>query len=271
MKTMFEKSQKLGVMIVGLGGAVATTAVAGIELLKLDAIGTEGLPMSQVSQELIGELPDYESLIFGGWDLSADDLSKAAATHNVLTLQQFQAVTQILSQIKPLPAVGNREFCANISCDHCTVAENHREAIEILRQNMRDFQTENQTDALVLINLASTERFVDQTSAVYSSLKYFEQALDSNAPEVSPAMIYAYAAIAEGVPYGNFTPSVAADIPALVEFAKKMQVPIAGKDGKTGQTMMKTVVAPAFKTRALKVDGWYSTNILGQSRRFGFK
>lgn len=260
---MIEKPSKLGLMIVGLGGAVATTAVAGIELLKLGVIGTEGLPMSQVPEDLTRGLADYESIVFGGWDLSPDDLSQAAATHNVLTLQQFQAAAPVLSQIKPLPAVGNSKFCANIACEHCALAETHREAIELLRKNMRDFQTENQTDALVLINLASTESFIDQSASVFASLKYFEQALDANAPEISPAMIYAYAAIAEGVPYANFTPSLAADVPALVEFARQMQVPIAGKDGKTGQTMIKTAIAPAFKTRALKVEGWYSTNILG--------
>jgi myo-inositol-1-phosphate synthase len=114
-----------------------------------------------------------------------------------------------------------------------------------------------------MINLASTEKFVDKSSSVFASLKGFEQALDSDAPEIAPAMLYAYAAIDEGVGYANFTPSVAGDIPALVEFAKQNGVPLAGKDGKTGQTMIKTVLAPAFKTRALKVEGWYSTNILG--------
>jgi myo-inositol-1-phosphate synthase len=114
-----------------------------------------------------------------------------------------------------------------------------------------------------MINLASTEKAVDRDSEMFASLESFEQALDTNAPEISPAMFYAYAAIAEGVPFANFTPSVAADVPALVEFARQQNVPIAGKDGKTGQTMMKTVIAPGLRARALKVEGWYSTNILG--------
>ncbi len=258
-----EKSTKLGILIIGLGGAVATTAVAGIELLKSKTIGTEGLPLAGLSEELIGELAAYESVAFGGWDLADDDLSMAAATHNVLTLQQFQAVAPVLQNIKPFPAVGNIEFCRNVTGQNCVASESHREAVEIIRQNIRDFGVEHKTNRIIVINLASTEKFVDKSSSAFASLKNFEQALDSNAPEIAPAMLYAYAAIAERIPYGNFTPSVAADIPALVEFAEKNGVPLAGKDGKTGQTMMKTALAPALKTRALKVVGWYSTNILG--------
>lgn len=263
MNDLFNKPQKLGVMIVGFGGAVATTAVAGVELLKQNAIGTEGLPLSQIPSQLRGGLAAYSDLVFGGWDLSGDDLATAAATHNVLTLQQFQASASTLQKLKPLPAVGNPDFCAKIEGDNYSPAETHRQAVEVLRQNIRAFKEENNLDSLVVINLASTEKYIDKNLDIFSSLKNFEQALDANSPEIAPAMLYAYAAIAESVPYGNFAPSVAADIPALVEFAKRQGVPIAGKDGKTGQTMIKTAIAPAFKTRALKVEGWYSTNILG--------
>ena len=163
-----------------------------------------------------------------------------------------------------MPAIKNLEFCANIEGENSLAVVNYRAASAIIRQNIRDFRTAQECDAVVLINLASTEKFIDKSATpAFDSLQNFEKALDMNAPEIAPAMIYAYAAIAEGVGYGNFTPSVAADIPALVEFAEKQGVPITGKDGKTGQTMIKTALAPAFKTRALKVDGWYSTNILG--------
>ena len=263
MNKAFDRNQKLGVMIVGLGGAVATTAVAGTELLKIGAIGREGLPLAEAPQNLVGELANYEQIVFGGWDLSGDDLAQAAATHNVLTLQQFQSVSQVLSQIKPLPAVGSVDFCANIACDHVTIAENHREAIEILRENIRDFKIANECDTVVIINLASTEKYFDKSAATFATLKYLEQALDANARDIPPALLYAYAAIAEAAPYGNFTPSTAADVPAMVEFAKQKGVPVAGKDGKTGQTMMKTVIAPGLKSRALKIEGWFSTNILG--------
>lgn len=263
MKEIITKPNKLGVMIVGLGGAVATTAVAGIELLKQGAIGFEGLPLAELPENFIKDLTNYEDLAFGGWDLSGENLAAAAAAHNVLTLKQFQAVSSELEKIRPLPAVFNREFCANIAGENCLSAENHRAAIRILRKNIKDFRAENDCDSLVVINLASTEKFFETDSPVFASLSSYENALDANSPEISPAMLYAYAAIAEGVPYGNFTPSVAAEIPALTEFAKKSQTPIAGKDGKTGQTMMKTVIAPALKSRALRVEGWFSTNILG--------
>jgi myo-inositol-1-phosphate synthase len=263
MNESFTAPERLGVMIVGLGGAVATTAVAGIELLKQGKIGTEGLTLAQAPENLTQHLVRYENLVFGGWDLSGEDLASAAATHDVLTLQQFQAARTALEQIKPLPAVGNLDYCANVTGKNCVPAVSHREAIAILRGHIRDFKKVNQCDSVVMINLASTEKFVDKSSSVFASLKGFEQALDSDAPEIAPAMLYAYAAIDEGVGYANFTPSVAGDIPALVEFAKQNGVPLAGKDGKTGQTMIKTVLAPAFKTRALKVEGWYSTNILG--------
>ena len=263
MTQIFDKPQKLGILIVGLGGAVATTAVAGIELLKKGAIGTEGLPLADIAPELIERAARYEDIVFGGWDLSKDDLAIAAATHNVLTVQQYQQISDVLSQIKPLPAVGSVEFCRNIACENVVATESHREGVEILRRNIRDFKQANNLDSVVVINLASTEKFIDKSAAAFASLKNFEAALESNAPEIAPAMIYAYAAIAEGAPFGNFTPSVAADIPALVEFSKQTGATLAGKDGKTGQTMIKTVIAPALKTRALKVEGWFSTNILG--------
>ena len=133
-----------------------------------------------------------------------------------------------------------------------------------MKKSKNDLQEfKKSCDEVVVINLASTEKLADEGNEIFNSLADFEKALDENAKEISPAMLYAYAAISEQIPYGNFTPSVAADIPALIEFAEKQDVPIAGKDGKTGQTMIKSVLAPAFKTRALKVEGWYSTNILG--------
>lgn len=263
MNEKTDAPQKLGVMIIGLGGAVATTVAAGTELLKAGKIGTEGLPLAQSPPNLSANLAGYSDLIFGGWDLCADDLATAAAKHDVLTLPQFQDAAPALGKIKPLAAIGSQKFCANIVCENLVEAENNRAAIETIRQNIHDFQTANNCESLVMINLASTEKFVDRKSEIFSSLKNFERALDENSAVISPAMIYVYAAISEGVPYGNFTPSVAGDTPAMVEFAEKMRVPIAGKDGKTGQTMLKTALASAFKTRALKVEGWYSTNILG--------
>ncbi|MGI8883342.1 MAG: inositol-3-phosphate synthase [Pyrinomonadaceae bacterium] len=260
---MNKNQRNLGIMIVGFGGAVASTAVAGVELLRRGKIGTEGLPLAFLPEKLTENLADYENLVFGGWDMNADDLATAATTHNVLTLQQFQEVSEQLQAAKPLAAVCNSAFCHNIEGKNVIAADNHYLCIEAVREDIRRFKNEQNIENVVMINLASTESLVNKDSETFATLENFEKALGENSAEISPAMIYAYAAVGENVPYGNFTPSVAADIPALVEYAEQMKVPVAGKDGKTGQTFIKTVIAPGLKTRALKVDGWYSTNILG--------
>ena len=250
-------------MIVGISGAVASTAVAGIELLKQKKIGREGLPLAALPENLTANLIDYENLVFTGWDMIGDDLQTAATTHNVLTLQQFQAVSEELQATKPLRAIVNSEFCHNIEGKNVFAAENHFAAIEKIREDVRQFKNQSGADNVVMINLASTESFVDKDSETFKTLDNFEKGLGENSAEISPAMIYAYAAIGEGIAYANFTPSVAADIPALVKYAEKTGATLAGKDGKTGQTFIKTVIAPGLKARALKVDGWFSTNILG--------
>ena len=252
---------KLGIAVVGLGGAVGTTMVAGIELLKKGLIGTDGLPLADLPEDLIKDLSAYQDIVFGGWDLFGEHLARAAEEHDVLTHKQFVAVEEELRKIKPWRAVGNKNFLENIEGENNIAAETHRETIEKIRRDLRVFQ--KSCDEAVVINLGSTEKLADEGNEIFNSFADLEKALDDNSLEVSPAILYAYAAIAEGVPYGNFTPSVSADIPALIEFAEKQQVPLAGKDGKTGQTFIKTVLAPAFKSRALRVKGWFSTNILG--------
>ncbi len=247
----------LGIAVVGVGGAVGTTMAAGVELLKKGLIGTEGLPLA--GHEVEG-LADYTGIVFAGWDLFPDDLAKAAANHEVLTYKQHVAVENELAQIKPWPAIGDERFLSLIDGEN-KIAGGHGDVIDTLRKNLAEFK--GRCDSVVVINLASTEKLATESNEAFDSLDAFEKGLDEKSAAISPAMLYAYAAIAEGVPYGNFTPSVAADIPALIEFAKKQNVPIAGKDGKTGQTFIKTVLAPALKSRALHVDGWYSTNILG--------
>lgn len=253
--------RKLGIAIIGLGGAVGTTTVAGIELLKKGVIDTTGLPLANLAENLTKDLADYKNIVFGGWDLFGEHLAKAAEEHDVLTHKQFVAVEDELRKIKPWRAVGDKNFLVNIEGANKLSNSSHREITEKLRANLREFK--GNCDEAVVINLASTEKLADEGNEIFNSLADFEKALDVNSKEISPAMLYAYAAIAENVPYGNFTPSVAADIPALIEYAENRGVSIAGKDGKTGQTMIKSVLAPAFKTRALKVEGWFSTNILG--------
>ena len=251
-------SRKLGIAVVGLGGAVGTTMAAGIELLKQGVVGVEGLPLAGINVE---GMAGYTEIVLEGWDLFGEHLAKAAEEHDVLTHKQFVAVEDALRNTKPWPAVEDPKFLSNIEGENKLGKISHRDAIERLRANLREFITG--CDSVVVINLASTEKLSVEGSEIFNSLAGFEKALDEDSPEISPAMLYAYAALTKGIPYANFTPSVAADIPALIELAKMRKVPIAGKDGKTGQTFIKTVLAPALRSRALKIEGWYSTNILG--------
>ena len=265
-RTATRQPGRLGIAIVGLGGAVATTAVAGITLLKTGAAGTTGLPLAALPLELTAQLARYEELSFAGWDLDGSDLAAAAATHRVLDRDQLAAARDALAAIRPWPAVGSARFCRNIDGEafgHRVAAPNARAAVEIIRADLRRFRDEQQLDGVVMINLASTEARPDVTTPAFATAAGFEAALDSDDDALNPAVLYAYAAIAEGVPYGNFTPSVAVDVPALMEFAEQRGVPVIGKDGKTGQTFVKTVIAPALRDRALHVEGWYSHNILG--------
>jgi myo-inositol-1-phosphate synthase len=255
---IFMPKRTLGIAIVGLGGAVGTTMAAGIELISQGKAGVEGLPLAAIE---VDGLADYSDITFAGWDLFPDHLAAAAEQHDVLTHKQFVAAEPALRKIKPWPAIGNPNFLSNVEGSNVAAASSHRDAIMRIRENLADFK--RLVENVVVINLASTEKLSDEGNEAFNSFSGFERALDDNSPQISPAMLYAYAAIAEGVPYGNFTPSVAADIPALIEFAERQGVPVGGKDGKTGQTFIKTVLAPALKSRALRVDGWYSTNILG--------
>ena len=255
--------RKLGMAVVGLGGAVATTAVAGIELIKRGLIEKDGLPLAAMDASLTGDLAPYEGIVFGGWDLSGDDLASAASEHGVLDGERLEAAKPVLAAIRPWPAFGNEEFCRKVSGSNVVAVSGNVEAVEEIRKDLRRFKEENDLDAVVLVNLASTERRTDPTLPVFATPEAFEEGVKADDPAVGPAILYAYAAILEGVPYVNFTPSVGADVPALVALAEERGVPVAGKDGKTGQTMLKTTLAPALRARALTVDGWYSANILG--------
>lgn len=255
--------RRVGVAIVGVGGAVATTAIAGSAMIRKGLAGTDGLPLADLDISGLDELVAYEDLVFGGWDLSAELLSDAAVSHGVLDKAQVYAVKDELDAVDVWPAAGNPEFCRNVSGENVVVAEGHREQVALIQKDLEDFREANDLDEVVLVNLASTERVAEAGADVFSTSESFERGLDESDGKIGPAMIYAYAAITAGVPYVNFTPSAAADIPALTELAARENVPVCGRDGKTGQTMVKTVLAPAFKTRGLKVDGWFSTNILG--------
>ena len=251
--------RELGVLVVGVGGAVATTAIAGIEMLRRGSNDFAGLPLADAD---VPGLVAYRNMRFAGWDLNGDDLARAAHEHRVLEHEQADLVAGSLSRIRPWPAVGSTDFCANVDGANKVVAGSHRAAVERIRQDITDYKAANAIDDVVMINLASVERWPEDTE-VLDTVASFERGLDENNPSISPAMLYAYAAISEGVPYGNFTPSLAADVNALTALASERNVPVAGKDGKTGQTFLKTVLAPALRARSLFVEGWFSTNILG--------
>ena len=258
MTVIESPNRPLGVAIVGLGGAVATTMVAGAALIRQREQTTVGLPLAEFAEL---DLHDYRSLRFAGWDLYTDDLAQAARAHRVLRREQLELVEEELQQMRPWPALSNSRFCEGVTNGEDT-ATTLREQVAEVQGRLKGFAEEIGA-RVVLINLASTEHALDPSLPAYQHVAAFEAALDANDPAISPAMVYAYAAITADVPYGNFTPSAAADIPALRQLALERGVPVAGKDGKTGQTFVKTVLAPALRARALHVDGWFSTNILG--------
>lgn len=249
----------LGIAIVGLGGAVATTAVAGIDLIRQGLQRTAGLPLAEHPEF---DLTPYAAIQFRGWDLYPVDLHTAAREHGVLSRDQLDAAAATLSEIEPWPAVSNRNYCAGV-VGGADSKETHRELIRDIQDRLDSFSAEIGGGEVVVINLASTEHTTVIDADLYQDPVAFEGGLDRNDTGISPAMLYAYACITHGVPYGNFTPSRSADIPALKKLAARHRVPVAGKDGKTGQTFIKTVIAPALRARALHVDGWFSTNILG--------
>ena len=256
-------TRRVGVAVVGIGGAVATTAVAGVALLRRGTVSRHGLPLAGLERSLTAALAPYETLEFGGWDLDGADLAQAARTHRVLDAAQLEEVREELAAVRPWPAVASATWCRGVDGRHRRIAETLREAVAAVRADLAAFRKTRALDTVVMLNLASTEATPDVDAACFATPEAFESALDADDPRIPPAALYAYAAILEGVPYANFTPSAAADLPALAELARRRGVPVAGKDGKTGQTFVKTVLAPALRDRALHVDGWCSHNILG--------
>ena len=265
---------KLGILMPGMG-AVATTFIAGVELIKkglgepvgsLTQLGT--IRLGKRTENRVPKIKEFvplaglEDLVFGGWDAFPDDAYEAAAVAGVLEKEHLNAVRDELKAIEPFPAVFDPRYVAKIEATHVKDYSSLREAAERVREDIRAFKREHGLERAVMVSCASTEAYL-QPQEVHFTLEAFEGALDASDTAISPAMIYAYAAIQEGVPYANGAPSLAADIPALVELADKRGVPIAGKDFKTGQTLMKTIIAPGLKARVVGLEGWYSTNILG--------
>jgi myo-inositol-1-phosphate synthase len=265
---------KLGVLLVGLG-AVSTTTIAGILAVRrgiarpigsLTQIGTIRLgKRTEGRTPTIREfvpLAGLDQLIFGGWDIFEDDCYEAAKTAGVLEVSLLDRVKDELSAIKPWPAVFDRRYVKRLDGPNVKVGENKKALAEQVIDDIRRFKALHKLDRLVLVWCGSTEVFRKE-SAAHQSLAAFEKALEASDPTIPSSMLYAYAAVHEGVPYANMAPNLSAEVPALVELAQRTGTPLAGKDLKTGQTLIKTIIAPGLKARLLGVNGWYSTNILG--------
>jgi len=265
---------KLGVLLVGLG-AVSTTTIAGIFAIRkglsrpigsLTQMGTIRLgKRTEGRSPKINEvvpLSGLDDLVFGGWDIFQEDCYSAAKTAGVIEQTLLDKVRPELEQIRPWPAVFDQHYVKRLEGPNVKKGKNKRDLAEQVIADIRKFKKDNNLDRLVMVWCGSTEIFMKE-SEVHQSLKNFECGLESNDPAIASSMIYAYAAIREGIPYANAAPNLSADIPALVELATQTKAPLAGKDMKTGQTLIKTIIAPGLKARMIGVNGWYSTNILG--------
>ena len=207
-------------------------------------------------------LTDLNDLVFGAWDPIPDDAYAAAKNAGVLEAAHLDPLKGFLSAIKPMPAVFDQKYVTRLNGPNVKKGKTKRDLAEQLRQDIRDFQSRNGCDRLVAVWCGSTEVFI-KPSSVHHTLAAFEKAMETNHEEIAPSMLYAWACLMEGVPYNNGAPNLAVDTPALIQLANDRGVPISGKDFKTGQTWMKTVIAPGLKARMLGLAGWYSTNILG--------
>jgi len=267
-------SGRLGVLTPGLG-AVATTFIAGVESVRRGLSKPIG-SLTQMATIRLGKrtekrspyikdfapLAELDDLVFGAWDPIPDDALTAARKAGVLEEKDLEPIADFLAGIKPMPAVFDQKYVSRLSGPNVKKGKTKRDLAEQLRQDIRDFKSKHKCDRVVMVWCASTEIYI-KPGPQHATLEQFEKAMDRNDEAIAPSMLYAWAAIMEGVPHANGAPNLAVDTPALQELAIARGVPIAGKDFKTGQTWMKTVIAPGLKARMLGLEGWYSTNILG--------
>ena len=273
--TIAPATGKLGVLTVGLG-AVASTLIAGVELVKR-GLGQPIGSLTQMDTIRLGKRTDnrhplikdfvplaaLDDIVWGAWDPFPDDCYVAATRAGVLEGgKHIEQVAEVLRDIRPMPAAFDRSYVKNIDADNTMGKISKREMLQSIREDINRFRDENKLDRLVMLWAASTEIYIEVGPA-HMDLESFEAAIDANDPTVAPSMLYAYAAILEGVPFANGAPNLAVDTPVLRQLATERGVPISGKDFKTGQTLMKTVLAPMLRARMLGLAGWYSTNILG--------
>ena len=266
---------RLGVLTVGLG-AVASTLIAGVELVKRG----QALPIGSLTQMAtirLGKRTDgrspmvkdfvplakLEDIVWGAWDVYPDDAYVAASRAGVLDGgKHIEAIAEVLRDVRPMPAAFERKYARNLGGEHIKADIGKRAMLEAIREDINRFRDDKQVDRIVMIWCASTEIFIEPGPA-HMDLESFDAAIDADDEMIAPSMLYAYAAILEGVPFANGSPNLAVDTPVLRKLATERNVAICGKDFKTGQTLMKTVLAPMLKARQLGLSGWYSTNILG--------
>lgn len=265
---------KLGVLIPGMG-AVATTFIAGVELIRrnlaqpigsLTQMGT--IRLGRRTEKRSPKIKDFvplaglDQLAFGGWDVFRDNAYEAARKAGVLEGSHLEPIRDFLETIRPMPAVFDQKFVKNL---HGPNVKKGRTKMDLAKQLMDDiagFKSASGADRLMMIWCGSTEAFL-KAGKTHQSLAAFEKGLRSSNPEIAPSMIYAYAALKSGVPFANGAPNLTVDTPALMELAQEKGLPVCGKDFKTGQTLMKTMIAPGLKARLIGLKGWFSTNILG--------
>lgn len=265
---------KLGILLPGLG-AVATTVIAGVVAVNKGLAEPIGA-LTQMGNIRLGKrtenryplikdfvpLAPLQDVVFGGWDVYSDNVYEAAMNAKVLEASLLNAIKPELEAIKPMKAVFDKSYVKNLDGTHIKQAASKWDLANEVINDIENFKTANGCDRVVIVWCGSTEKYIEQ-SAVHETIESFEAGLKNNDPALSPSMIYAYAAIKIGVPYANGAPNLTCDIPALIELSKETGTPIGGKDFKTGQTLMKTILAPGLHARALGVRGWFSTNILG--------
>ncbi|MBP7939078.1 MAG: inositol-3-phosphate synthase [Parabacteroides sp.] len=269
-------SGKLGVLVVGVGGAVSTTFIVGTLAVR-KGLATPIGSITQLATMRLGKrnennfpkikdivpLATLDDIVFGGWDIFPEDVYAAAKHAEVLTDKDLEGVKDELIAIKPMKAAFDQNFVKRLNGTHVKEAATRWELMEQVREDIRNFKAQNNCDRVVVIWAASTEIYLPLADE-HQTLEGFRKAMkENNVEQIAPSMCYAYAAIAEGAPFIMGAPNLCVDMPAMWEFSKEMNVPICGKDFKTGQTMLKTVLAPMLKTRMLGLDGWFSTNILG--------
>ncbi len=265
---------KLGVLLVGLG-AVSTTFIAGVEAIKkglaepigsLTQMGT--IRLGRRTDNRVPAIKDFvplaklEDLVFGAWDIFPDSAFEAATHAGVLEKELLGKLRKPLQKIKPMKAVFDQNYVKRLTGTNVKKGKNKLQLARQLIDEIADFKKKNKCDRLVMIWAASTEIFM-KPHAVHRNLKSFEQAMRDNHKAIPPSMIYAYAALKSGIPFANGAPNLTVDVQALMDLANQQGSPVCGKDFKTGQTLMKTILAPGLKSRMLGLDGWYSTNILG--------